>query len=50
VDGVQVRFSDPDTGELLGMGTARSSGTFELNVPTSWVWGELDGGDDDSAE
>ncbi len=49
VGGVQVRFSDPDTGEILGMGTARSSGTFELTIPTSWVWDELDGGDDDSA-
>ena len=47
--GVQVRFSDPDTGEILGIGTARSSGTFELTIPTSWVWGDLDGGDDDSA-
>jgi hypothetical protein len=49
VGGVQVRFSDPDTGEILGVGTARSSGTFELTIPTSWVWDDLEGGDDDSA-
>jgi len=48
--GVQVRFSDPWDGAVLGVGTARSSGTYELRVPTSWVWpADEDGGDDDSA-
>jgi len=50
VGGVQVRFTDPDTGTLIGMGTSRSSGTYEFNIPTSWVWGEADTGDDDSAD
>jgi len=48
--GVQVRLSDPWTGTVLGTGTARSSGTYELRVPYSWVWSDgEDGGDDDSA-
>ena len=49
--GVQIRFSDPD-GTLLGIGESRPSGTYELRVPATWAWPELDevGDDDDSAE
>jgi hypothetical protein len=49
--GVQIRFSDPD-GTLLGIGESRPSGTYELRVPTTWAWPDIDavGDDDDSAE
>ena len=46
--GAQIRFSDPWDGRILGMGTSRPSGTFELKVERSWIWPES-GDDDDSA-
>jgi len=48
--GVQVRFVDPADGTVLGVGVSRSSGTYELRVPSAWVWPEELAGDDDSAE
>ncbi len=49
LEGVLVRFVDPDSGEVLGEGVSRASGTYELRVPTAWVWPETEAGDDDSA-
>lgn len=52
LEGVMVRFYDPEDGTLLGEGRTGRSGTYEIDVPKAWAWPELDddAGDDDSAE
>ncbi len=49
--GVQLRLSDPSDGTVLGVGTSRASGTYDLRIPSSWAWPEpgTDGDDDDTA-
>ncbi len=48
--GVQVRFSDPADGSRLGTGVSRNSGTYDLQIPTEWVWDdESNVGDDDTS-
>lgn len=45
-----VRFSDPADGSLLGTSVSRISGTYDLQIPTSWVWDDVQlEGDDDTS-